>query len=431
MSSPDQEVPAVQSPTNGSLPTGSIESRFDPLAEDYLRDPYPHLTEARQHAPAFHSERLDHWAVTRYDDVRHILRTPATFSACNANSPLQAPCPHAAQALQDGGYGAVPTLANVDPPAHDRVRRLAATAFTNRRVAAMEEVVRELVADFVDRNRHRGHADLIDDLCWGLPAQVLFRVLGLDDEHLETVKAGSWARILFVYGRPDEATQVDAAVGLASFWRFVEGLVAERADAPGDDYLSALLTARTEDGDRLTRAEVATVGLNLLFAGHETTTGLLGNAFRRLLTDRSSWERIVDDPSLIPNAVEEVLRFDSSVIAWRRQATTDTEIGGVDIPAGARLLLLLGSANRDPAVFPDPDRFDIERDNARQHLSFGHGPHLCLGAPLARLQGRVVLEEMAARLPELTLEPIDQYQFAPNVSFRGPLHLPVHWPTPT
>ena len=135
------------------------------------------------------------------------------------------------KALQDGGYGAVPTLANVDPPAHTRVRALAAAAFTNRRVAGMEPVVRDLVARFLDERGDTGHADLVDALCWGLPAQVLFRILGLGDEHLETVKAGSWSRILFVYGRPDDDTQVDAAIGLAAFWRFVEGLIAERADA--------------------------------------------------------------------------------------------------------------------------------------------------------------------------------------------------------
>jgi cytochrome P450 len=408
-----------------------IEGRFDPLSGDYLDDPYPFLAEARTHAPAFHSEAVDHWVVTRYEDVRHILRTPQVFSAANANSPIQAPCPHAARALQEGGYGAVPTLANVDPPAHTRVRALAAAAFTNRRVAAMEVVVRELVNRFLDAHRSRGHADLIDELCWGLPAQVLFRVLGLGDEHLDTVKAGSWARILFVYGRPDEETQVEAAIGLAAFWRFVEGLVAERADDPGDDYLSALLSERLDDGERLSRSEVATVGLNLLFAGHETTTGLLGNAFRRLLSDRPSWDRLRADPSMIPNAIEEVLRYDSSVIAWRRQATRATDIGGVAIPAGARLLLLLGSANRDPAMFEDPDRFDIGRPNARQHLSFGHGPHLCLGAPLARLQGRVVLEELTVALPDLELEPVARYEFAPNVSFRGPRHLPARWSTLT
>lgn len=410
-----------------TLDAGFDVEGFDPLGEEYLADPYPFLNDARRHASAFFSERLDHWVVTRHADIRYILRTPTVFSAANANSPLQAPCPHAAQALIDGGYGAVPTLANVDPPAHTRVRRLAAAAFTNRRVEAMEPVIRDLARDFTDSRGPSGRADLIADLAWSLPALVLFRVLGLGEEHLETVKEGSWSRILFVYGIPDEQTQVEAATGLAEFWRFVEALVAERIADPGDDYISALGTARDSDGDRLTHAEVATVALNLLFAGHETTTGLIGNALRRLLEDGDAWRRLIDDPSLIPNAVEEVLRFDGSVIAWRRQTVTDTEIGGVEIPSGSRLLLSLGAANRDPAMFPEPDVFDITRPNAREHLSFGQGPHLCLGAPLARMQGRVVLEELTRSLPDMNLEGDHRYEFAPNISFRGPLSLPATW----
>jgi cytochrome P450 len=167
--------------------------------------------------------------------------------------------------------------------------------------------------------------------------------------------------------------------------------------------------------------------LNLLFAGHETTTGILGNAFRRLLADRQAWQAICNDPSLIPNAVEEVLRLHSSVIAWRRKTAQATTIGGVLIPADARVLLLLGAGNRDPEVFPEPDRLDIRRANAKDHLAFGHGPHLCLGRPLARLQARVALEECSARLPGLQLEPNARLAFPPNVSFRGPLSLPVVW----
>ena len=154
---------------------------------------------------------------------------------------------------------------------------------------------------------------------------------------------------------------------------------------------------------------------------------MLGNAFRRLLADRDAWEAIATDPKLVPGAIEEVLRLDTSVIAWRRRTTQEVDIGGVPVPEGAKLLLLLGSANRDPSVFLDPNRLDIRRPNAREHLSFGAGPHLCLGAPLARLQGKVVLEEVSARLPDLRLVTGVTLEFAPNVSFRGPLSLPVEW----
>jgi cytochrome P450 len=146
-----------------------------------------------------------------------------------------------------------------------------------------------------------------------------------------------------------------------------------------------------------------------------------------VLADRPAWKAICEDPSLIPNAVEEVLRLDSSVIAWRRRTTQAVAIGGVPVPAGVCLLLMLGSANRDPAVFPDPDLLDMRRANAHEHLSFGNGPHFCLGGPLARLQARVVLEVVSSRLPGLRLVDGAPLQFAPNVSFRGPLSLPVEW----
>jgi len=211
--------------------------------------------------------------------------------------------------------------------------------------------------------------------------------------------------------------------------RSVEALVASRAGRPRDDFTSDLLLARDGDLSALSHQEVTQIVYELLFAGHETTTGLIGNALRQLLTHRDAWRQICGDPSLIPNAVEEVLRFDSSVIAWRRWTTPAVEISGVPVPADANLLLLLGSANRDPAVFADPERFDIHRPNAREHLSLGHGAHYCLGAPLARLEARVVLEELSARLPRLRLVPGQTLRFQPNTTFRGPLALLVEWDT--
>jgi cytochrome P450 len=248
------------------------------------------------------------------------------------------------------------------------------------------------------------------------------------ETEIARVKKGSWNRILCIYGHPkNEQDQVRAAEGLAEFWRFAESLIEDRTINPRDDFTSALIAARDENGEPLTPQQSATVVLNLLFAGHETTTAILGNAMRRLLEDGGAWHDIVRAPSLIPNAVEEILRLDSSVIAWRRRTTEETTVASVSIPKGANLLLLLGSANRDPAVFSDPDRLDIRRPNAKDHLSFGHGAHLCVGRPLARLQARVVLEELSMRFPGLRLVPDLKYEFPPNVSFRGPQSLPVEW----
>lgn len=403
-----------------------VPDAFDPFDEAYLTDPYPFLAAARQATPVFYAASIDHWIVTRYADIRQIFRTPLLFSAGNANSPLVPPCPAAMRELELGGYHPVPTLANVDPPAHTRFRRLANAGFTPKRVADMEPFVRALVNRFLDERFSARSADLVRDLAWELPALVLFRILGIPDRDVPVVKAGGEHRLALVYGHATPERQVDAARGLAQFFRYATGLVEERLARPTDDFTSDLVHATDPDGARLTVPQAATIMLAFVFAGHETTTGLLGNAFRRLLEDRPSWKAICGDATLLPNAVEEILRLDSSVIAWRRRTTQTVEIGGVTVPADARLLLMIGSANRDPAHFADPDSLDLHRSNARDHLAFGQGAHLCLGAPLARLQARVVLEEVSRRLPSLRLVPTS-LRFMPNVSFRGPLSLPAEW----
>ncbi len=416
----------TQRPANVSP---GMADRFDPFSAEYLADPYPILSDVREAAPAFYSADLDHWIVTRYADVRLVLRTAASFSAVNALEPLTRLCPRATALLKEGGYAATPALAALDPPGHARQRRLTNIAFTPKRIAALEPFIREIAGRFCDQRFRDGHADMIGDLAWALPALVLFRVLGLPESDLSRVKEGSRYRGLVIYGRASEDEQIGAARELASFWQYAWGLVNSRTESPGDDFVSALVQARDEDrhGDALTREELTTIMIQMLFAGHETTTNLLGNSFRCLLADRPSWEAICNDPSLIPNSVEEVLRFDSSVIAWRRKAKQAVEIGGVEVPADAKLLLLLGSANRDPAVFSDPARFDIRRSNAREHLSFGYGLHNCLGAPLARLEARVVLEEVTRRLPGLRLAEDASFEFPASISMRGPRSLPVTW----
>lgn len=404
----------------------ALGSRFNPLDEDYLVDPYPFLAEARESASVFYCEALDHWAVTRYDDVRTVFLRPDAFSAANANSPLAPVCPQATAVL--AGYGAVPTLANVDPPDHTRVRRMVNSAFTPRRIAAMEPLVRQVVTEFCDERLRLGHADIVRDFAWDLPAVVLFSILGTPTEDVARVKEGSWSRILLIYGKPSEDLQIKAAEGLCGFWQYARELVEDRVRHPRNDFTSDLAAARDEHGKGLTVDQAATVALNLLFAGHETTTGLLGNAFRRLLDDqRAAWKEICADPGLIPGAIEEVLRLDSSVVAWRRRTSKPVTLAGVDLPANANVLLLLGSANRDPAKFSNPDTFDIHRPNAHHHLSLGHGPHFCLGGPRARLEARIALEEVSARLPGLRLAPDASPEFSPNVSFRSPLSLPVQW----
>ena len=400
---------------------------FDPMADPFLEDPYPQFRRFVESQPVFWSAELGYWVVSRYVDVRRVLREHETFSASNALAPLLPPCPAAGRALVDGGFRSVPTLTNVDPPAHTRTRRIAHLAFTPRRVAQMEDFVRELVRRFVAERLHEGRAEIVSALTWELPALVVFHVLGVPAADVDAVKQGSANRLLFMFGRAGEDEQVDIATGMARFWRYCEALAEDRRATPNRDFTSDLVHTPDATGNPLSQQEVATILFGLLLAGHETTTNLLGNSLRRLLEHRDSWEAICADPSLIPGAVEETLRFDSSVIHWRRRTTKAVELSGVEVPADANVLVSIGAANRDPAVFPDPDRFDIRRPNAADHLSFGSGPHFCLGAPLARLEARVVLEELTAAVPSLRLVPQQRYEFMPIIAFRGPKAIEVEW----
>jgi cytochrome P450 len=396
---------------------------FDPLAPGFLADPYPDFAEYRRNAPVFYSPELDYWVVSRYADVRNALRDTTAYSAANTLSPIQ-PRSSAAAAILRDGYRSVPTLTNADPPSHTRARRLANLAFTPRMVARMESFIRDIALRTIHERIHGPEVDIVRALTWELPALVIFKVLGVPDEDVPRIKAWGGNRLVFLFGRTDESTQVDVAEGMVAFWRYTEDLIRERTARPRGDFTSELIQATDADGQRLTPTEVATILFGLLLAGHESTTHLLSNAVRQLLEHYSTgWAAVCREAGLIPNAIEEVLRFDSPVITWRRKTKVALRIQDVDIPAETNLLLLIGSANRDESVFEAAESFDIQRPNARDHLSFGMGNHFCLGAPLARLEARVVLEELTRRRPGLQLIDGQTLAFHPNIAFRGPTSL--------
>ena len=241
------------------------------------------------------------------------------------------------------------------------------------------------------------------------------------------LKAWCLNRLPFSWGRPEPALQADIARNMVTYWRYCQDFVRRRQAEPADDFTTDLLAVHAEDPSALSVEEVMSIVYGLSFAGHETTTNLISNTVRRLLEEPEQWDAVVADPALVPGAVEEGLRHDSSVITWRRITTRPVSLGGVDVPEGARLLLLLASANHDPARFDDPDRFDVHRPNARGHISLGKGIHYCLGATLARLEVKVVLEELTGRLPGLRLVPDQELSFPANVAFRGPERLLVTW----
>ena len=231
---------------------------------------------------------------------------------------------------------------------------------------------------------------------YDLPVLVLFIFLGMPEEDVARVKTWSRNRLMLTWGRLPDDQQMREANGLLEYWKYTEAYIQRLVDNPPDNYVGDLIRVSRQNESDLSIHEITNVVYGLLIAGHETTTSMSANAVVTLMRHRDAWERLCADPALIPNAVEELLRFDSSVITWRRKAVRAVEVAGVPIPEGAKLLLALCSGNRDDAHFPEPERLDLDRENAKTHLSFGFGIHYCLGAPLARLELKVILEELDA-----------------------------------
>jgi cytochrome P450 len=316
-------------------------------------------------------------------------------------------------------------MVSLDEPAHARLRKPAARAFSMTRIQAMIPAIVATTARLLDAVAGQREFDLVAALAFPLPANIVFSLMGVPEEDYPQLKLWCGSRAALGWGRPAPGDQVEIATSMAAYRRYLRDLVDLRAGQPGGDLTTALLAIHREDTGRLTREEISSILFSLSFAGHETTTGLIGNTLRRLLEDPARWARVAAQPDLIPAAVEETLRYDPSVPVWRRVTTRPVTIGGVDLPEGARLFLWLAAGGRDGAVFPGPDAFDLDRHNAGQHLAFGLGLHYCLGANLGRLETRLAVAELARRYPRLSLAGGQEFTFHPNISFRGPQVLRV------
>ena len=413
----------------GKCPVSHVAAHFDPFDEGYLQDPYAVFSQVRQEDQIFYSPTLDYWVISRYEDVKQVFQDPA-FSASISITPLKELCPAAVDELVKAQMVMGPSLVNEDPPLHTKRRRLIQKAMISpARIEAVTPRIRNLATTYVDRFVRRGRADLVGDFAWEIPALVAFALMGVPDEDVERAKEFSGRLAMFTWGYPTEHEQQKLAAGMGQYWIYAKEHVKRRLEEPTDDYISNLIASWRKPGneDLFDENYLVTTMMNFLFAGHETTTNATANGLRAMLEQRDQWEALCADPSLIPGAIEEILRFSSSVIAWRRMAIEDTVVGGVTIPAGSKVLVLTGSGNRDEAVFPEPERFDVTRPNADQHLAFGLGRHLCMGAPLARVEMGIFLEELTRRLPHMRLVPGQTFSYSANTSFRGPDHLYVEW----
>jgi cytochrome P450 len=415
----------ADTPTGSPAPGCPVHAGFDPLAPEYLDDPYAVMAALPlAETPVFYAPSIGYHVVTRHADIAQVFDDPATYSAAAAQLPLVPLSPEAQQILLAGGHKPQPSMVSLDEPEHGRLRRPTARAFAVKRVNDMRPMIRRVAGQLLD-GAAAGEFDLVGELAFPLPATIVFSLLGAPEADHAQLKQWCGYRAALGWGRPRPEDQVEIATHMAAYRGYLRQLVERKVFARGDDLTSDLLAIHDEDPARLTVAEIASIAFSLSFAGHETTTGLIGNTVRRLLEDPGRWDAVVRDPDLIAAAVDETLRFDPSVPVWRRVTTRAVVLAGVALPAGARLFLWLAAANRDPAVFPAPERFDLRRDNADQHLAFGRGLHYCLGAHLGKVETRIVLEELVRRFPRLRLAPGQQLTFHPNISFRGPQRLLV------
>jgi cytochrome P450 len=352
--------------------------------------------------------------LSRYDDVALVLRD-ARFGRRGFQQLITA---------RFGGPGFTHSMLLQDPPDHTRLRTLVSKAFTPRAIEGLRGRIEFMVDALLDAAVDRGEMDLIADLAYPLPASVICEMLGVPLQDRDGLREWSAdiARSLdaVIVSDPEVITRANAAG--AALREYFERLVAERRRAPRADILTGLIAAE-EAGDRLSTDELFATVILLFLAGHETTANLIGNGVLALLRHPAELARLRDDPALIESAVEELLRYDSPVQRVSRMTTADVVIGDRTIPAGSLAMALLAAANRDPAYFPDPDRLDLARRDNR-HLAFGSGIHFCLGAPLARLEGRIVFAALLRRCPRLALA-TDRVEWRQTFALRALMALPV------
>lgn len=388
---------------------------YDPYDVEINADPYPAFRRLREEAPLYYNEEYDFYALSRYDDVERGLLDWETFRSGRGGI---------LELIKAGVELPPGTLIFEDPPVHDIHRKLLSRVFTPRRMNALEGKVRDFCAGCLDPHVGAGRFDLITHLGAEMPMRTISMLLGIPEADQQAIRDRVDANLRT---EPGKAMEVEAGGTLDLGTEMFADYIDWRADHPADDLMTELLNAEFEDETgttrRLTRDEVLTYCMVVAGAGNETTTRLIGWAGKVLAEHPDQRRELVADPSLIKGAIEELLRFEPPAPHVGRYVARDVERHGRTVPEGSVMLLLVGAANRDDRRFPDPDRFDIHRQISG-HLTFGFGPHFCLGAALARLEGRVALEELLARFPEWDVD-WSGAKLSPTSTVRGWEALPI------
>jgi cytochrome P450 len=411
--------------------TSPLGLEYNPLVPPLLDDPFPFYARLRQEAPVTFAPAFQLWLVSRYQDVMTVLKDPRRFSSRDTlRPPVEFP-PDMLAILEASGYTLDYPLLGDDPPAHTRIRGLVGKAFSLPNVSALEPHIREIARGYVDSLLRAGpRTDLIAGLASPLPLHVITELFGVPSSDRGQLRQWIESEKLFFipHHHPDELRRLVEEV--AAFRRYLRSMVEERQRQPRSDLLSTLVEARLEGERPLSTVELVNLTNVIVFAGNETTTNLIGSAVLHLLRQPGLWEELRANPAAIPNALEEILRFASPVMGMMRTVKEPTLLSGAELPAGARVMLLFASANRDEAAFEEPERFELHRTGAARHLGLGHGAHFCVGAPLARLEARIALELLLERLPHPRLVPGEPISYLPSLFHRGPHRLMVEWDAP-
>lgn len=390
---------------------------YDPLSHRIAQDPYPMYARIREQRPVHWSRLLNAWIVSRYADIDAILRDHRRFGS----DPRKAKLTRMQKRRMPPEHEL--TMLTLDPPDHTRLRALISKAFTRGKVHALEPRMRRIIAGLLDDIEDPEAFDLMAAVAKPLPVIVIAEILGIPRE--DRAQFARWSRQRARLLEPTVSMQARRIADRASreFNHYVRQVIAQRHAAPRDDILSTLVQAE-EEGERLTEQEVLNTVRMLLVGGIETTTNLIGNGMLALLRHPEELERLRAEPDLMPEAVEELLRYDAPAQATFRRVLQDAQMGGIAMERGATIVLLMGAANRDPEVFETPDKLDIGRTGG-PHLSMSRGIHHCLGAALARLEGRIALEMLLERFPTIELLRHRPLHFTPNVVLRGLGSLPL------
>ena len=408
---------------------------FNPFDSDTLQCPFPHYAQMRDEQPVMQIEGLGMYLVTRHDLVMQVLRDPATYSSMfgGASMPLPSEARAKMAEVMAEGYPRVPTMLTADMPDHTRYRRLVSKAFTPKVIAELEPVIRAITTKLIDSWIDDPSIEFVTQFGVPLPVEVIAHALNVPDERLADFKRWSDDSIAGIGTQIGLEERLEAEKGVNEFQHYFADQFEQRKVNPQDDLLTNLLNARVDDDDPdipdkrpLDMPEMLSIVQQLLVAGNETTTKLLTETVRLLAENPDQWQRLKDDPSRAPAIVEEALRLSTPTQGMFRIATRDHELEGVRIPKGARIVIVFASANRDAELFGDPDAFDPDRDNLRDHLAFGKGIHFCLGAALSRLEGKVALEEFARRVDGFELAESNDFGYFPSFLLRGLKRLDVH-----